>query len=384
MDIRQVVHITLADQAPKIIDGYWHEWVNGEWVNTGVKAEGEDGKDGIDGAPGEDGKDGVDGKDGENPRPEDMPIGYMAGKWSVDGYKGEPYKRTKTSFPIVELNKYYYYLIRNFTGMNHLTPPNQDFGTPTSHWALADNFDMIIAEAVVSKFGKIGGAVFVGANLISQWGLDENGNQVDTYKNYGLKNSDGIPLFTPNLDFDFFDGIIKMGRNIKMGVENGRSLLTFYDDNGLPIYDLSPNGISKISARSSSWTPMHLIYLGANYEYVLKNSVPKSKYKNSNKESAEAVTYYRYTSKMVAGQVTDELNDGVIFTNKSTTSTRIPIGVYCEKIVGMHGEYLADGELPDMHEHNETVSLNSPIYFKHLWQPFNGRKGAEVIAYWNE
>lgn len=43
MDIRQVVHITLADEAPKIIDGYWHEWVNGEWVNTGVKATGEDG-----------------------------------------------------------------------------------------------------------------------------------------------------------------------------------------------------------------------------------------------------------------------------------------------------------------------------------------------------
>lgn len=43
MDIRQVVHITLADQAPKIIDGYWHEWVDGEWINTGVKAEGNDG-----------------------------------------------------------------------------------------------------------------------------------------------------------------------------------------------------------------------------------------------------------------------------------------------------------------------------------------------------
>ena len=43
MDIRQVVHITLADQAPKIIDGYWHEWVDGEWINTGVKAQGNDG-----------------------------------------------------------------------------------------------------------------------------------------------------------------------------------------------------------------------------------------------------------------------------------------------------------------------------------------------------
>ncbi len=43
MDIRQVVHITLADEPPKIIDGYWHEWVNGEWINTGVKAEAKDG-----------------------------------------------------------------------------------------------------------------------------------------------------------------------------------------------------------------------------------------------------------------------------------------------------------------------------------------------------
>lgn len=47
MIINQIIHIELAPEGPKIIDGYWHEWVNGEWVNTGRKAEGEDGTDGY-------------------------------------------------------------------------------------------------------------------------------------------------------------------------------------------------------------------------------------------------------------------------------------------------------------------------------------------------
>ena len=47
MIINQTIHIELAPEGPKIIDGYWHEWVNGEWVNTGRKAEGEDGTDGY-------------------------------------------------------------------------------------------------------------------------------------------------------------------------------------------------------------------------------------------------------------------------------------------------------------------------------------------------
>lgn len=47
MIINQAIHIELAPEGPKIIDGYWYEWVNGEWVNTGQKAEGEDGTDGY-------------------------------------------------------------------------------------------------------------------------------------------------------------------------------------------------------------------------------------------------------------------------------------------------------------------------------------------------
>ena len=44
MRARQIVKIELAPQVPRIINGYWHEWIDGEWINTGVKAKGEDGK----------------------------------------------------------------------------------------------------------------------------------------------------------------------------------------------------------------------------------------------------------------------------------------------------------------------------------------------------
>ena len=43
MRVQGYVHIDLAEPAPKIIDGYWHEWIDGVWVNTGIKAEGTDG-----------------------------------------------------------------------------------------------------------------------------------------------------------------------------------------------------------------------------------------------------------------------------------------------------------------------------------------------------
>ena len=46
-----------AEKGPQIIDGYWHIWdaESGEYVNTNVKAEGEDGE------PGTNGEDGADG-----------------------------------------------------------------------------------------------------------------------------------------------------------------------------------------------------------------------------------------------------------------------------------------------------------------------------------
>ena len=58
-------------KTPYIQDGYWY--IDG--VNTGVRAEGTDGKDGIDGT---DGKDGVDGADGKTPYIQD-------GYWYIDG-----------------------------------------------------------------------------------------------------------------------------------------------------------------------------------------------------------------------------------------------------------------------------------------------------------
>ena len=34
-----------VEHYPKIVNGYWYVWQNGEWVNTGVKAEGSDGRE---------------------------------------------------------------------------------------------------------------------------------------------------------------------------------------------------------------------------------------------------------------------------------------------------------------------------------------------------
>ena len=77
-------------KTPYIENGYWY--IDG--VNTGVKAEGSDGKDGTngkdgadgkDGVDGYDGKDGADGKDGVTPTIEISTDGY----WVINGVKTE-------------------------------------------------------------------------------------------------------------------------------------------------------------------------------------------------------------------------------------------------------------------------------------------------------
>lgn len=98
----QKILFTVADDLAKysIVDGYWY--YNGK--NSGIKAEGIDGKDGapgkdgytpvkgkdyFDGAPGKDGKSGKDGKDGKD--------GYIPikGKDYFDGKDGAPGKDGK-------------------------------------------------------------------------------------------------------------------------------------------------------------------------------------------------------------------------------------------------------------------------------------------------
>lgn len=42
MKVSGGLNIDFVDEVPIIINGYWHEWINGEWVNTGQKATGVD------------------------------------------------------------------------------------------------------------------------------------------------------------------------------------------------------------------------------------------------------------------------------------------------------------------------------------------------------
>ena len=79
--------VAAADEAvshyPRIAAGYWQVWDpdTGAWVNTGVKAQGNDG------APGQDGQDGQDGADGYSPtvEVEDIPGGHRITITDVNG-----------------------------------------------------------------------------------------------------------------------------------------------------------------------------------------------------------------------------------------------------------------------------------------------------------
>lgn len=72
-----------VEHYPKIVSGYWYVWSNGDWVNTGVSAEGPEGPAGQKGDPGERGSDGSDGSDGVTFTPAVSAEGVIS--WTNDG-----------------------------------------------------------------------------------------------------------------------------------------------------------------------------------------------------------------------------------------------------------------------------------------------------------
>ena len=398
MDIRQTVHITLADQAPKIIDGYWHEWVDGKWINTGVKAEGDDAVPPIiiDGywafwnkaqnkyiksefsAIGDDGHspkivDGywhewdptanppdyrntgikAEGKDGTNY----LIMGFFSDKVQ--------YKLSPAGIPVVKRPDGSQ---GNFS-VFELTAPQSTFDLTTnkgifvpSEWKLVESADFIyMQEAYIEHLQ----ALTVTAKKVR---TSVNGARTEI-------DSEGIKVF---------NALENM--NIRFGLKNGYAVMEYYDNDGNFLYDLGPSGISKVEVREEKWVEVKLVYLGDSFSNVLTDNQIKTKYKTPGLQNE--TTYYRYVSKVVAGQNQDLANDGKIFKNSNKASGYITAGVYMHKTVGMQKEMLTEGTgariyPPGIQPENEGVLDKSPLYFVELLHYSGGVISSTANAYWN-
>ena len=97
---------------------------------------------------------------------------------------------------------------------------------PTSKlWTEYPYNTLLAGQILLFEFAKIGQAIFQNQYMISQHGVDADGNESDDYRNFGKKRYDpntgeSQNLFTPNLLFNFLTGSGHLGRkNIEFGAD---------------------------------------------------------------------------------------------------------------------------------------------------------------------
>lgn len=149
------------------------------------------------------------------------PIAYPAGEYNAN----TKYTRTELSVPILLDDGEYYLLnkIGTFKGIR----PKDDYAANGSNatWIRMDSIKYAFIEILMANFAKLASAVFYQNVMMSQQGVDSNGQDSSDYHKYNqfvLNPSGGeaIRAFTPNLLFDFMTGAGHLAKgNIKFGAD---------------------------------------------------------------------------------------------------------------------------------------------------------------------
>ena len=175
-------------------------------------------------------KDGEDGGAGPIPIPE--------GSWDIN----IEYERNKYKAPVVEYKNLMYLLNKEgaFKGIN----PQDDYAQngKNATWVLVPSYQLLLVNALIAEFGKIGSFVFTKDHFISQWGYDKNGNQSN---NYELFSPDGDEWF-PNFAVDAYSGVIKVNRgDVGMFTIQGSDLVGINNE-GTPIIKFTTDKIDDL------------------------------------------------------------------------------------------------------------------------------------------
>lgn len=154
------------------------------------------------------------------------PMVYPAGEYNA----ATKYIRTALSAPMVLDDGQYYVLNKEgtFTGIR----PKDDYAANGSKatWVLMEYVKYAFVEVLMANFAKLASAVFYGDVMMSQQGIDADGNESSSYQNYGKKRYDpntgqSADLFTPNILFNFLTGAGHLGRkNIVFGGDGSISV----------------------------------------------------------------------------------------------------------------------------------------------------------------
>ena len=133
---------------------------------------------------------------------------YPAGVYD----SGKRYTSDEYTTPFVSIsgtNEYYW--------LNADSSQGEDPRT-SAKWRKANYFQVVIAEALVAAFGKIGAAVFQGSSMLSQYGTI-NGEESTEYKNFDETDPTGKTAghFSPNLLLNFLTGNALINKGVFTG-----------------------------------------------------------------------------------------------------------------------------------------------------------------------
>ena len=222
--------------------------------------------------------------------------------------------------------------------------------------------------------------------------VDENGVVTSTMFRTG-KTGMRMECFSGLIQFFNADGF----KNIEFGVNAaGMATMSYYDNNGNLLYDLGPEGITKINMSEEKWTPYYLRNLGTSVETILD----EKQYKN--RTYSEDYLVYQYKSKVVAGVVDKPDYDNKFFTNivkgAPEDATLVADGYYQSmpsqssanntfgeiRISNYDGRLLTSADLPNLNIYNEPVYATAPVYTFGFQYISNGKYSSkQFTAYWN-
>lgn len=139
------------------------------------------------------------------------PMMYYAGEWK----EGVTYTRTTSVVPLVShgSDTYFYYPAKE----GPLT--NSEPSSSNTAWKQQQKIPLLLAELLMTNFGKIASAIFCGNYMFSQYGtldgevIDENSSIKDTaYTNFDDRDDEDVQgsSFIPNLVLNFLTGYARM------------------------------------------------------------------------------------------------------------------------------------------------------------------------------
>ena len=183
-----------------------------------------------------------------------------------------------------------------------------------------------------------------------------------------------------------------LAKNIEFGVnDEGLAVMRYFDNDGVLLYDLGPNGISSVKRDNDKWVLKRLTYLGLDEKVLFGEMWPTA----VNPYYITGENRFQFLSGYVGGAYNDLENNRKIFKTQSKTdsfgkSNVVEKGWYCDTLPKDATEMnrmqfvIVDGKLPeDMNVLNPNFNTSVPVYVTSAFYIANGFITKRMNVYYN-